>query len=66
MKPTTLAYAVLTVLWILYAALGAWVLLAESAPVQRQLLLVIGGFMIIALVATAAILAHDRDSSHPD
>ena len=59
MKTSNLTLAVLTLYWVNNAALGAWVLLVETVSVQRDLLLILGGFTIIAIIGTAVLL--DRD-----
>ncbi len=59
MKTSNLTLTVLTLFWVIYAAVGAWVLLVETVSVQRDLLLILGGFTIIAIIGTAVLL--DRD-----
>ena len=59
MKSSNLTLAALTIFWVIYAAAGVWVLLSETVSVQRDLLLILGGFTIIAIIGTAVLL--DRD-----
>ncbi len=59
MKTSNLTLTALTLFWVIYAAVGAWVLLVETVSVQRELLLILGGFTIIAIIGTAVLL--DRD-----
>ena len=59
MKTSNLTQSALALFWIAYAAVGAWVLLVETVSVQRDLLLILGGFTILAIIATAALLKRD-------
>ena len=59
MKTSNLTQSTLALFWIAYAAVGAWVLLMETESVQRDLLLILAGFTILAIIATAALLKRD-------
>jgi len=56
MKTSSLTMPALALFWVAYAAGAAWVLLVETVSVQRDLLLILGGFTIIAIIATAVLL----------
>lgn len=60
MKPSTM---MLTVFWVCYVVAAIWVLVVETSPVQRDLLLIVGGFTILAVIATAALLSDRSDGT---
>ena len=66
MKAPTLTQTALTLFWVIYAAAGLSALLLESASVQRELLLILGGFTAVAIVATVTLLKRDRDQTGSD
>jgi hypothetical protein len=66
MKAPTLTQTALTLFWVIYAAAGISALVLESASVQRDLLLILGGFTVVAIVATVALLKRDGDQTDTD
>lgn len=56
MKTSSPAVFALALFWVAYGAVAVWVLLVETVSVQRNLLLILGGFTLIAIIATVALL----------
>lgn len=56
MKRPSLAVTTLTILWAAYSLVTAFALYQALPPLNRELLLILGGTAVILVIATLALL----------
>lgn len=60
MRPPTPALAAITVFWVIYAIIAAYVLYQVTPPVNRVLLIILGGYAAVLALVTGVLLRRSR------
>lgn len=66
MKRSTLPLTTLIIFWVVYGFVAAYSLYEALPPLNRELLLILGGAAIIPLAATFAFLLYARSRHSND